>query len=179
MLRSMIVLLFAVPAFAAEPPAPVGARIADFEAVDPVAGKPWKLAEETRESKATVLLFLNTSCPVSKAYVPRLLELRKRFGKEGVAFAAVFSQATDTTEDIKKHAKDFAITFPALKDDGAKLAAKLNVDRLPTAFVLDAAKTVRYCRPHRRSVRPRRASCQCHDPGTGRCDRCDRRRPRS
>src|SRR5947207_3119287 len=122
-LRSLSLLVCCLPCLAAEPPAPVNARLAGFECRNPTADRAWKFVEETRDSKATVLLFLNTSCPVSTAYVPRLIELHTRFSKDGVVFAALFSAETDGADDVKKHAKDFALPFPALMDDGGKVAA--------------------------------------------------------
>src|SRR4051794_16377354 len=134
----------AVSAVSADPPAPVSARIADFTRTDAASGKPWAFAENTRDAKATVVLFFHTGCPVATAYVPKLLDMHKRYSKEGVAFVAVNSLSSDSLADVAAQVKEYKLTFPVLKDDGTTLADKFGVERVPTAFVLDAARTVRY-----------------------------------
>ena len=144
LISAVAVLLAVLPAFAAEPPAPLGVRVADFTLKDAVAGKDWAFAEQTREAKATVVLFVNPSCPVSIAYAPSYAKLHKKYGARGVAFVAIDSHPTDTAADIAAHAKDHGIPFPILSDDGTKLADRFAVERAPTAFVLDSGRTVRY-----------------------------------
>jgi thiol-disulfide isomerase/thioredoxin len=104
----------------------------------------WSLVEKSRGAKATVVLFLGTGCPVSTAYVPRLQELYQRYRKEGVVFVAVNSAADDDAATVARHAKDAGLPFPVLKDDGTTVADRLAAERVPTAVVLDAARTVRY-----------------------------------
>ena len=44
-------------------------------------GKVWS-AEDLREAKAVVLVFLGTQCPIDNAYLPRLNELHERYAGE-------------------------------------------------------------------------------------------------
>ena len=46
----------------------------------------------------------------------------------------------DDAEAVAAHAKSFGLTYPVLKDADGKLAAKLNVQRIPEAFVLDGQR---------------------------------------
>lgn len=144
----LVAALFAVTwmaaAFAADPPAPVGSRVADFTLTDAATGKPWSLADNTREANATVLLFVGTGCPVNNAYLPKLARWHDTYSKKGVVFVAVNSHAADDAAAVAKHAKEHAVPFPVLKDAGTKTADRLNVDRIPTAVVLDSGRTVRY-----------------------------------
>lgn len=143
-LAALAALTLAATGSAADPPPPVGTRVADFTLPDAATGQPWSLAEKTRSAKATVVVFLGTSCPVSNAYCPRLADLAKRFAADGVVFVGVNSHAADDTAAVAAHAKTHNLPFPVLKDDGTKLADKLAVDRVPTAVVLDGTRTVRY-----------------------------------
>lgn len=138
------VLLAGSMLVAADPPAPVGAKVADFTATDAAAGKPWAFAANTRDAKASVVLFLGTGCPVSTAYVPKLVKLYEEYGKKGVAFVAVFSHEVDDAATVAKYAKEQALPFPVLKDDGTTVADKFAVERVPSAVVLDGGRTVRY-----------------------------------
>src|SRR5436305_11883669 len=126
------------------PPPPLGTRIADFD-LPPAAGGPaWSLARETRDAKAVVVLFLGTECPVNNAYAPTLAALHDAYAPNGVAFVAVNSNQQDEAAAVARHAREFAIPFPVLRDDGAAVADRFHAERTPEAFVLDGSLTVRY-----------------------------------
>lgn len=129
---------------AAEPPPPVGTKVAEFTATDAATGKPWGFADHTRAAKASVVLFLGTGCPVSNAYLPKLAMLHGRYAKKGVAFVAVFSHAVDDAKTVADYAKEMKLPFPVLTDDGTAVADKFHVERVPTAVVLDGGRVVRY-----------------------------------
>lgn len=151
-MRAMVLLaVAALPTTALYPvtgdkdlPAPVGARIADFTLNDAATGKGWSLAEQARDAKAVVVLFMGTECPVSNAYAPRLAELAKKYADKGVVFIGVNSNEQDDTAAVAAHTKAYQITFPVLKDGQAKVAEKFSVVRIPEAFVLDGQRFVRY-----------------------------------
>jgi len=128
----------------ADLPAPLGTRIADFTAPDAATRKPWTLADQSRDAKATVIFFMGTECPVNNAYAPRLSDFVARYKDKGVVFVGINSNDHDEVAAIAKHTQDFKIVFPVLKDADQKLAEKFNVQRLPEAFVLDGQRFVRY-----------------------------------
>jgi peroxiredoxin len=138
--------LFALPFSlqAADIPAPVGRKVADFTLPDTTAKADWSLATNARESKATILLFLGTGCPASAAYGPKLNEYYGVFAEQGVTFVAVYSHPTDEAADVAAFAKAAGFKFPQLRDADRSLATKLAVERVPTAILLDAGRTVRY-----------------------------------
>jgi peroxiredoxin len=107
------------------------------------AGKPWSLAGQ-KDSKAIVVVFLGTECPVNNQYLPRLGELHKNFSAKGVSFVGVNSNALDTPTRIAAHAKANAIPFPVLKDSGNVVADDFAAQRTPEAFVLSPAGKILY-----------------------------------
>ena len=125
-------------------PAPIGTRITDFTLTDATEGKPWTWAEQTRDAKAVVVLFMGTECPVNNAYAPKLTDWANKYKEKGVVFVGINSNEQDEAKAIAEHAKLFKLPFPVLKDDNFKLAEKFNVTRIPEAFVLDGQKFVRY-----------------------------------
>lgn len=127
----------------AEPPAPIGTRVTDLAATNAGTGKPWALADQARDAKAVVVVFLATECPISNQYVPVLAKLHKEFSAQGVQIVGVFPLPQDSAEDVAKHAKAFDLPFPVLRDDGT-VAERLKAVRVPEAFVLDGTRTVRY-----------------------------------
>src|SRR5262245_11301297 len=121
----------------------VGARIGDFTLPNAVTQAPWALASETRNARAVVVVFLGTECPVSNAFIPKLSAWAKKYGND-VTFVGINSNEQDDAATVAKHAKDFGITFPVLKDADAQIAAKFQVKRIPEAIVLDGQRLVRY-----------------------------------
>ena len=145
----------------------------------PSTGKPWSLAENTRDAKATVVVFLATGCPVCSAYWPeagRPAEAVRRGGRR-VRRGQQPARPTPPA-DVAKLAKETKMPFPVLKDDGTKVADKFAVERVPTAFVLDAGADGPVRRPHRRPVRAGRPQAEGDDPRTRRGHRRRPRRPR-
>jgi peroxiredoxin len=123
-------------------PAQDGKSIAPFVLPD-AAGKPWSLADH-KGKKAYVVLFLGTQCPISNSYAPHLAELHGKYADKGVLFLAINSNHHDTAKEIGEHAKKYAIPFPVLCDVDQKIADGFGAERVPEAFVLDAAFKVVY-----------------------------------
>lgn len=129
---------------AADTPAPVGSKVADFTLPEPSTSKKWSLADNARDAKATVIVFTSTACPVCNGYAPRLAEIAKKHAADKVTWVGIASHPADDADTVAKHVRASEFPFPLLKDDGTTLADKLQVDRVPTVLVLDAGRTVRY-----------------------------------
>jgi peroxiredoxin len=140
---SLLVLALATT-LGAEPPPPVGKKVADFTLPEPATGKKWALADHARDSKATVIVFTSTACPVCNGYVPRLGELVKKHAADKVTWVGIASHPADDADTVAKYVRGAELPFPLLKDDGTTLADKLQIERVPTVLVLDAGRTVRY-----------------------------------
>jgi thiol-disulfide isomerase/thioredoxin len=103
-----------------------------------------RTAAEFKGRKVLVLVFLGTECPVANSYVPRLSELAKNYQTKGVQFLGINSVPDDTHQEMSRHAKQFALGFPVLKDDKQVLADCVSARVTPEAFVLDAERVLRY-----------------------------------
>jgi peroxiredoxin len=93
---------------------------------------------------AIVLFFLTTDCPLSNNYVPELNRLNGTYASRGVAFYAVQGDATIADDDVRKHAHDFAYTFPYLFDPKESLAAETGATTTPEAAVLSPTGQLLY-----------------------------------
>jgi peroxiredoxin len=154
--RSMRPLLFAclalfgcveialAPAVHAETLPPVGRRIAEVAARDAVSGKHWSLTTDARKAQVVVVVFLGTECPVSNAYVSTLARMHKEWAAKGVMIVGVNANTQDDVAAVAKHAIEYEIPFPVLKDESGEIAGRFHAERLPTAFILDGTRTVRY-----------------------------------
>lgn len=128
---------------AADPPPPLGSRITEL-ALQQADGQPWNWTNSTRDAKAVAVVFLGTECPASNAYIPSLNRLAKMYADQGVLFVGLYANEQDDLASISRHAKDYKRGFLGLKDPNGEAAKKFAAERVPTAFVLDAARTVRY-----------------------------------
>lgn len=96
------------------------------------------------EAPIVVAAFLGTECPLAKLYGKRLANLSAEFAERGVRFIGISSNQQDSLTELAAYKERYEITFPLLKDNGAKIADKFNAQRTPEVFVLDANRRVRY-----------------------------------
>ena len=138
--------LFATTAMAAdEPPLTrlVGTNPGLFTLKDAATGREVPL-ESFKGKKAAILVFLGIDCPVGNQYVPRLAEIAKAYEPKGVIVLGINANAHETSQQVAAHAKEFAIPFPVLKDDGAKVADLYQAARTCEVILLDEKAVIRY-----------------------------------
>ncbi len=94
--------------------------------------------------QAVALVFLGTECPVSRRFAPRLNELAKEAAQRGVGFFGVISDAAVAPAAAREFQHELQLAFPVLYDAAGDLAERLAHERVPEAFVLDAAGRLAY-----------------------------------
>ncbi|HEX5104942.1 MAG TPA: thioredoxin family protein [Pirellulaceae bacterium] len=137
-----IVLLAASSAPAAEAATSVGKQIASFSLED-YRGKAWSLAD-FKDSKALVVAFVGTECPLVANYAARLQTLADQYNAAGVAFLAIDSNQQDSLTELAHFARTHKIEFPVLRDAGNKVADAFGATRTPEVFLLNASRKVVY-----------------------------------
>ncbi len=90
------------------------------------------------KSKATVIMFVSTQCPVSNAYNERMEKLAKNYSAKGVRFVAINANKEESTAEIASHSKEHGFTFPVLKDKGNVIADKFDAKVTPETYVVNA-----------------------------------------
>jgi len=88
-----------------------------------------------------VLVCWSPSCPTSKLYEPRLVEIAARTGARMVLIA---SNATDSVEASRARVTEVKLPFRVLVDADQRLTDVLGGRRTPHVFVLDATGALRY-----------------------------------
>jgi peroxiredoxin len=98
------------------------------------------------QGRAVVLFFTGNGCPIARQSIPKIRELRRKFGEQGVTFWMVNSYAHDDRASIRKEAGQFkAGSLPILMDDSQTLAISLGVQRTCEAIALNTKdRTVFY-----------------------------------
>ncbi len=71
-------------------------------------------------SKALVVAFIASDCPISNLYLPELIDLEKKYRSQGVQFVGVYPNDADDLDRIASHAYDRFPPFLVLKDNSQK-----------------------------------------------------------
>lgn len=128
------------------------AAIADDSAIGkPVPGMEFKdiryvsrTLSDFGDAKAYVLAFYCNTCPVAQRYTPVLESLHQEFADQGVQFIGINVGPEDSIMDMARHAVEYQMTFPVVKDAEAYSAKAVGAERTPEVAVLDADRVLRY-----------------------------------
>jgi Ca2+-binding EF-hand superfamily protein/mono/diheme cytochrome c family protein/thiol-disulfide isomerase/thioredoxin len=120
----------------------IGRFVPDFEFAD-LEGVTKKLHGDSK-SELTVIAFTSTSCPLSKKYLPTLVEIQRDFVSRGVRFILVNCVATDKLDEMKAAASRFASGAEYTFDKDSRFAAHLTATSTTDVFVLDRSHTIVY-----------------------------------
>lgn len=118
------------------------AKVDNFKLKD-YKGKEYSLSD-FKNSKAIVLMFIATQCPVSNAYNERMASIYKEFKEKDITFLGINSNKQESVSEIKEHAKDNNLDFIILKDEDNKIADKLEASVTPEIYVLDKSFNILY-----------------------------------
>lgn len=117
-------------------------KIEDFSLRDS-NGKEHSLSD-FKESKAIVVMFIATECPVSNDYNSRMEKLYNEYREKGIAFLGINSNKAEPVERIKEHAAENGLTFTILKDEKNIIADKFKASVTPEIYVLNSNFDVLY-----------------------------------
>lgn len=135
-----LVLLFSSLSVA-ECASPIGNSVEDFRLMTHLGNE---ITLSKIDSDVVVLVFLGTECPLVKRYAHRLNEIQQTYGPSGVTLLGINSNSQDSLTEIKNYAQKYKISFPILKDLSNTIADRLDAQRTPELFVLDAERKIRY-----------------------------------
>lgn len=118
----------------------VGDKARDFELKN-VDGKMVSLADFS-EAKGFIVVFTCNTCPFSKMYEERIIDLDKKYKPNGYPVVAINPNEYpgDSFEEMVDRAKDKGFTFPYLYDETQQIAATYGATRTPHVYVLNKEK---------------------------------------
>lgn len=88
------------------------------------------------DTKAVVLYFIATDCPVSNRTLPEMLRVRDEFRSRGVAFWFVYPNTTETLAGVREHATAYNTAADSILDTAGSLVALTHARVTPEAVVL-------------------------------------------
>ena len=122
----------------------VGQPAPAFTLTNAVTGSGISLSSLNAGKQATVIIFISTQCPVSRAYNARYNALANAFAGKGVDVVGINSNETEPIAEVADNAKQNKFTFPVLKDPGSAVADAYSANHTPEVFVVDSHGTVVY-----------------------------------
>ncbi len=87
------------------------------------------------DAKATVFLFVRADCPISNRYAPEVRRLFQKFASRGVAFKLVYVDASEPSEEIRAHMREYGYQMAALRDNEQALVKMTGAKVTPEAAV--------------------------------------------
>lgn len=99
-------------------------------------GKEYQL-NDFKDSKAIVIIFVATQCPISNAYNGRMAALHEEYKEKGIPFIGINSNKQESIEEIKTHAAENKLDFVILKDHNNVVADKFKASFTPEVYVLN------------------------------------------
>ena len=99
---------------------------------------------EWRGTRAVVLFYVTTDCPLSNGYAPEMNRIAETYAPRAVKFYAVQGDTTIADDEVRRHARDFAYRFPVLLDPQLLLAHHTGATVTPEAVVVSSSGDVLY-----------------------------------
>lgn len=90
-----------------------------------------------KETRAIVLVFIATDCPIANYYQPTLSRLTEEYAKKQVRFFLVHSDPDTRLDEIIEHKKEFKMKAPVVRDGDLEIAKRVDARRTPEAFLID------------------------------------------
>jgi hypothetical protein len=95
-------------------------------------------------TRATVLVFIATECPIANGYAPELNRIVQAYAELDVRFYLVHADADTTQAQAKRHAQEYGFLCPVLLDPDGELVKLTGVTVTPEAAVLDRRGALMY-----------------------------------
>lgn len=106
------------------------------------SARPFECAGET--TRAAVVIFITTDCPVANRYAPEIEKLRAEFAGRGVRLTLAHVDPDLPDQKAREHAEQFAIRAAVVVDREHRLVRASGATVTPEAVVVDPAGRLRY-----------------------------------
>ncbi len=146
-MKSIVMMLVCAVMLAASPVKngyEVGDKATDFKLKN-VDGKMVSLAD-FKEAKGFIVIFDCNTCPYSKAYNERIIDLNEKYATKGFPVITINANdgSGDSYEDMVRIANKKKYKFPYLYDETQAIAKTYGATNTPHVFVLNRDLKVSY-----------------------------------
>lgn len=142
-MKRPLVYFFALLLFTAAAPVKngyeVGDTVADFSLKN-VDGKMVSLSDY-KSAKGVIVIFDCNTCPYSKAYNSRIIDLNKKYASAGFPVITInpndpAQSAGDSFERMVQQAREKGYTFPYLVDESQEVSRAFGATNTPHVFIV-------------------------------------------
>ncbi|MDB5325317.1 MAG: hypothetical protein JWM57_886 [Phycisphaerales bacterium] len=95
-------------------------------------------------SKAVVLLFVSTECPISNSYAPTISKLSRQFADQGIPFFLIYADTDIHAAEALRHQKTYALPGVALLDPMHQLVRAMQATVTPEVVVVNPDGVICY-----------------------------------
>lgn len=88
-----------------------------------------------RDTRAVVLLFVGTECPVANSYAPEIERIRRDYAAKKATLFVIYAEPGLTREAAARHAREYGFGGIALLDADLRWARAAGAEATPEAFV--------------------------------------------
>lgn len=146
-MKSIVMMLVCAVMLAASPVKngyEVGDKATDFKLKN-VDGKMVSLAD-FKEAKGFIVIFDCNTCPYSKAYNQRIIDLNEKYAAKGFPVITINANdgSGDSYEEMVRIANKKKYKFPYLYDESQEIAKTYGATNTPHVFVLNQQLKVSY-----------------------------------
>lgn len=146
-MKSIVLMLTCVVMLAASPVKKgyeVGDKATDFKLKN-VDGKMVSLAD-FKEAKGFIVIFDCNTCPYSKAYNQRIIDLNEKYAAKGFPVITINANegSGDSYDEMVRIANKKKYKFPYLYDESQAIAKAYGATNTPHVFVLNQQLKVSY-----------------------------------
>ena len=148
----------------------------DFELYDTRADTQEAVRLSDYDGKVIVLNFWATWCPPCREEVPSLIKLQERFGEQGMQVVGVALDEEDAERQVRTFSRTMQINYPVPLDDGSVVEQYGPLSVIPTTFIMDRKRNIRYYAPGYllyeqleeavQTLLKEQQECMPRDPGT-------------
>ncbi|OYQ36052.1 thioredoxin family protein [Flavobacterium cyanobacteriorum] len=98
--------------------------------------------KDMKDAKGYIVIFTCNHCPYAQAYEDRIIDLDKKYKKQGYPVVAINpnnpeKQKDDSYPKMQERAKEKKFTFPYLLDEGQKVYPQYGATKTPHVYVLE------------------------------------------
>lgn len=87
-------------------------------------------------TKAIVLVFVSTDCPIANSYQPALARVTNDYGSRGVAIFLIHTDPDLSVDVARNHAETFQVKAPVALDPRQSIARRVEATTVPEAVVV-------------------------------------------
>jgi peroxiredoxin len=122
----------------------IGDKASDFKLKN-IDGR-WVSLSDYKDAKGFIVIFDCNTCPYSKAYNERIIELNETYSAKGFPVIAINANdgAGDSFEDMVRNAKKKSYKHPYLFDETQQVAKSFGATNTPHVFILTEELKVAY-----------------------------------